>query len=118
MLTSLTYLLLTTYLLDCGDQVDPVGAGARAGAGGAGVGAGVCVCADEINSFVEDIRSARDILVTTIQTSYMQWTKGSKLIFWRWHPDQQRVARDGFTPCMINHLPKHLAQPQKNQGSY
>ena len=52
------------------------------------------------------------VLSAYLNSSYMTWDRGSALIFWRWPPSLQTIARDGFPSRLIHTLPTHLKRPQ------
>jgi len=51
------------------------------------------------------------------ESSFFNWDNGSTLLFWRWHPNLQRIARDGFPAQITNSLPhsfKKSRPPKSN----
>ena len=52
-------------------------------------------------------------------STFLEWKRGSTLIFWRWHPSLHSIARDGFPPCFDLPLPSHRIPARKaNSEAY
>ena len=52
------------------------------------------------------------VLDSYINSSFLSWDKGSTLIFWRWNPELQTIARDGFKPYIFDKLPTNRKRPR------
>ena len=55
-----------------------------------------------------DIDTGAQVLRSFSASSFFEWSAGSTLIFWRWHPDSIASARDGFPAQIYSPLPRHL----------
>ena len=56
--------------------------------------------------------AAREAIYATSNASWWEWTRGSRLLFWRWELEFQAVARDGY-PSWFQEKPKHCKRPQR-----
>ncbi len=61
--------------------------------------------------FQLDVKAGRECLWRVAEADWWDWRCGSRLFFWRWPPDQRKVARDGYEPYIEGPLPKYL-RPQ------
>lgn len=52
-----------------------------------------------------DVRVGIKGLQSICESSFFNWDRGSTLLFWRWHPEIQRFARDGFPAQISRPLP-------------
>ena len=58
--------------------------------------------------FSRDLHAGKAVLSAYVNSSYMNWEKGSALIFWRWPPSLQALARDGVPSQLLHPLPANL----------
>ena len=65
--------------------------------------------------FHKDRKLGLHVLDTYLNSTFLHWDKGSTLILWRWHPELQTIARDGFYPYICGHLPRNKKRPRPIQ---
>ena len=59
---------------------------------------------DDVVEFTKDRLAGIHVLHCFCQSSFLAWEGGSALIFWRWPPSLQVIARDGFIPFIHGNL--------------
>ena len=62
---------------------------------------------DEVVEFSKDRIAGVHALHGFCNSSFSAWEGGSALLFWRWPPNMQTIARDGFVPYVHGHLPRN-----------
>jgi len=73
--------------------------------------------ASKFHQLRRDIKIGVMGLRSISESSFFTWDSGSTLLFWRWHPNLQRSARDGFTAQIMDFLPhsfKRSRPPKAN----
>ena len=70
-----------------------------------------CLGEQQMKTLSIDIEAGRSVLSAYLNSSYMTWDRGSALIFWRWPPSLQTIARDGFPSRFLHNLPTNLKRP-------
>ena len=63
-------------------------------------------------SFFRDLEQGREVIWAYVNSSFFEWDSGSALIFWRWPTQLIPMARDGFRPYFVGHLPSNLKTPR------
>jgi len=63
-------------------------------------------------NFLVDLQAGRQVLHSYAASSFFGWDKGSTLIYWRWHPHLQHIARSGFTAAICKPLPHNKPKPK------
>ena len=71
----------------------------------------------EDKAFLADMNCGTRGLISYLRSSYFSWDGGSTLLFWRWHPSCQAIAREGFSPCISGILPSSSRSVKKPKAS-
>ena len=62
---------------------------------------------EKLTQFKQDLVAGREILFRCCNSSFWEWKKGSRLIFWRWPKEFRREARDGSEVYIKDKLPNY-----------
>ena len=61
--------------------------------------------------FYKDWSAGIQVLSSYLNSSFFSWDRGSRLIFWRWHPLARQIARNGFDPFLSGPNPQYFRRP-------
>jgi hypothetical protein len=70
------------------------------------------------NEFFRNKHVGRDCIRRCCQSSWWEWTVGSRPLFWRWPREYQKTIRDGITPWIKDALPRYMVpqRPEKDDA--
>jgi hypothetical protein len=68
------------------------------------------------NEFLRNKRVGSDCIRRCCNSSWWEWTSGSRPLFWRWPPEYLKAIRDGLPPWIKGALPKYWVpqRPEKD----
>ena len=66
-----------------------------------------------MNALREELKCGGKCLINYLGASFFSWDKGSSLLYWRWNKELIGVARNGFTPCILENLPTAKRKAKK-----
>ncbi len=66
--------------------------------------------------FAKDTEAGRDCVARCSDSSWWEWDRGSRPLFWRWPEEYRKIIRDGLPPWIKGSLPRYLVpqRPEKD----